>query len=397
MTGFASFNEKRGTYDLTMTPRFTHRDGVFRLITSGARWELLHYLSHEATHKEVKMGTPIKQGARSRSPHVGGPGGEFCKQPKLLDRLRLALRSRHYSRRTEQTYCNWAKKYIFFHDVRHPDEMGEAEINRFLTHLAVKERVSASTQNQALCTLLFLYRHVLGREVGDLGDVIRARKPVRLPVVMTKDEVKSVLQNLTGDKWLIASMMYGGGLRLMECLRLRVQDIDFQKNYITVRDGKGNKDRITMLPTSTKDRLTEHLKQAKKTHENDIRQGFGRVMLPDALARKYKHANREWRWQWVFPQEKLWHNEATGERGRHHVHESNVQRAVKDAVFNAGLTKRATSHTFRHSFATHLLEDGYDIRTVQELLGHKDVKTTMIYTHVLNQGPKGVRSPADML
>jgi len=214
---------------------------------------------------------------------------------------------------------------------------------------------------------------------------------------MTRDEVKSVLRNLTGDKWLIASIMYGGGLRLMECRRLRVQDIDFQKNYITVRDGKGNKDRLTMLPYSIKGRLIAYLKQAKITHENDIRQGYGKVIMPDALSRKYPHADREWRWQWVFPQEKLWRNEITGERGRHHVHESNVQRAVKDAVSNAGLTKRATSHTFRHSFATHLLEAGYDIRTVQELLGHKDVKTTMIYTHVLNQGPKGVRSPADML
>jgi integron integrase len=343
------------------------------------------------------METTTAHDTSFKNSNVGRYGDKSGRQPKLLDRMHLALRSRHYSRRTEQTYCHWVKKYIYFHNVRHPDEMGEVEINRFLTHLAVKERVSASTQNQALCALLFLYRRVLDREVGDLGDVIRARKPVRLPVVMTRDEVKSVLDNLSGDKWMIASMMYGGGLRLMECLRLRVQDIDFQKNYITVRDGKGNKDRITMLPISIKDRLIEHLKQVKKTHENDIKQDYGRVVLPDALARKYRHANREWRWQWVFPQEKLWRNEITGERGRHHLHESIVQRAVKDAVSNAGLNKRATSHTFRHSFATHLLEDGYDIRTVQELLGHKDVKTTMIYTHVLNQGPKGVRSPADML
>lgn len=378
-------------------PRFTYRGGFFCLHTSGARDYLLNCFSREATCKEVKMGTTIKKGERSESSHAGGPTEKSGTQPKLLDRLRLALRSRHYSRRTEQTYCHWVRKYIYFHDVRHPNEMGEKEINAFLTHLAVKEKVSSSTQNQALCALLFLYRHVLGREVGDLGDVIRARKPVRLPVVMTRDEVKSVLHNLTGDKWLIASMMYGGGLRLMECLRLRVQDIDFQKQYITVRDGKGNKDRVTMLPASVKDRLTEHLQQVKKIHENDIRQGYGRVMLPDALARKYRHADREWGWQWVFPQEKLWRNETTGERGRHHVHETIIQHAVHEAVKKTGMTKRATSHTFRHSFATHLLESGYDIRTIQELLGHKDIKTTMIYTHVLNQGPKGVKSPADTL
>jgi len=347
--------------------------------------------------KEVNMEKTITHNKNVRNPNIGRVIEKSGKQPKLLDRLRLALRSRHYSKRTEQTYCHWVKKYIYFHNVRHPDEMGDAEINSFLTHLAVKEKVSASTQNQALCALLFLYRHLLGREVGDLGDVIRARKPVRLPVVMTRDEVKNVLQNLSGDKWLIASMMYGGGLRLMECLRLRVQDIDFQKNYITVRDGKGNKDRMTMLPASVKERLTEHLKQVKETHENDIKRGYGRVMLPDALERKYRHANREWRWQWVFPQEKLWRNEATGERGRHHVHETIIQKAVHEAVKKTGMTKRVTSHTFRHSFATHLLESGYDIRTIQELLGHKDIKTTMIYTHVLNQGPKGVKSPADTL
>ena len=308
-----------------------------------------------------------------------------------------ALRSRHYSRRTEQTYCKWVKRYIFFHNIRHPAEMAEPEINAFLTHLAVKEKVSASTQNQALSALLFLYRHVLGREVGDLGEVIRARKPKRLPVVMTCDEVKAVLANLTGDKWLMASIMYGAGLRLMECLRLRVQDIDFSRNEILVRDGKGAKDRVTMLPASLKVPLLEHLKRVKNIHERDLADGWGRVLLPDAIDRKYPNAPREWRWQWVFPQEKRWKNPKTGEEGRHHVDESLVQKAVRQAVTSAGLTKRATCHTFRHSFATHLLEGGYDIRTVQELLGHKDVKTTMIYTHVLNRGPAGVRSPIDGL
>jgi integron integrase len=318
-----------------------------------------------------------------------------ARQPKLLDCLREALRSRHYSRRTEQTYCAWVKRFIYFHNVRHPKEMSEPEINAFLTHLAIKEKVSASTQNQALSALLFLYRHVLGREIGDLGEVIRARKPKHVPVVMTRDEVKAVLGHLTGDTWLMASLMYGAGLRLMECLRLRVQDIDFARNEITVRDGKGAKDRITMLPESLAKPLQDHLRKVKVTHEKDLAEGWGQVQMPMALDRKYPKAPVDWRWQWVFPQEKRWKNIKSGNQGRHHMDESLVQKAVKDAVANAGLTKRATCHTFRHSFATHLLEGGYDIRTVQELLGHKDVKTTMIYTHVLNRGPAGVRSPVD--
>jgi len=336
------------------------------------------------------ISVPLKPVDRSQG-HA--PGG--YKQPKLLDLLRQALRSRHYSRRTEQTYCHWVKRFIYFHKVRHPAEMGEPEINAFLTHLAVKERVTASTQTQALSALLFLYRHVIGHEVGDLGHVIRARKPKRLPVVMTREEVKAVLANLTGDKWLMASLMYGAGLRLMECLRLRVQDIDFTRKEILVRDGKGSKDRITMLPESLQAPLQDHLKRVKTIHERDVADGWGRVPMPYALDRKYLNAAAEWRWQWVFPQERRWRNSKTGEQGRHHVDESLVQRAVKEAVTSASLVKRASCHTFRHSFATHLLESGYDIRTVQELLGHKDVKTTMVYTHVLNQGPKGVRSPID--
>jgi integron integrase len=266
--------------------------------------------------------------------------------------------------------------------------MAEPEINAFLTHLAVKEKVVASTQNQALSALLFLYCHVLCREVGDLGEVIRARKPRRLPVVMTREEVKAVLANLSGDKWLMASLMYGAGLRLMECLRLRVQELDFSRNEILVRDGKGAKHRITMLPESLKAPLQEHLRTVKAVHEKDLADGCGRVLIPDAP--------KEWRWQWVFPQENRWRNAKTGEEGRHHVDESLVQKAVLMAVTRAGLIKRATCHTFRH-YATHLLEGGYDIRTVQELLGHKNVKTTMIYTHVLNRGPSGVRSPVDGL
>ena len=324
------------------------------------------------------------------------PSGGNLK-PKLLDQLRQALRSRHYSRRTEQTYCHWVRRFIYFHHIRHPAEMAEPEINAFLTYLAVKGKVSASTQNQALSALLFLYRHVLGRQVGDLGQVIRARKPTRLPVVMTREEVKAVLASLTGDKRLMASLMYGAGLRLMECLRLRVQDIEFARHEILVRDGKGAKDRITMLPDSLKAPLQEHLEKVKAIHERDLTEGWGRVQMPTALDRKYPNAPTDWRWQWVFPQENRWMNPQTKEQGRHHIDESLLQKAVRGAVAKAKLTKRATCHTFRHSFATHLLEAGYDIRTVQELLGHSDVKTTMIYTHVLNRGPAAVRSPVDGL
>ena len=318
-------------------------------------------------------------------------------KPKLVDCLREAVYSRHYSRHTEQTYCHWVKRFIYFHNIRHPAEMGEPEINAFLTHLAVKEKVSASTQNQALSALLFLYRHVLGREIGDLGEVIRARKPKRLPVVMTRDEVNAVLGYLSGDKWLMASLMYGAGLRLMECLRPRVQDIDFSRNEITVRDGKGAKDRITMLPESLEVPLQDHLKRVKTIHEKDLADGWGCVQMPNALDRKYPNAPADWRWQWVFPRENRWKNTRTGEEGRHHVHETILQRAMKEAVRRANVVKHVGCHTLRHSFATHLLEAGYDIRTIQELLGHKEVSTTMIYTHVLSKGGHGVRSPMDGL
>lgn len=270
-------------------------------------------------------------------------------------------------------------------------------MNQFLTHLAVRDRVSASSQNQALAALLFCYRHVLDRDVGDLGDVIRAKRPARLPVVMTREEVKSVLSQLAGDRWLASALMYGGGLRLTECLNLRVQDLDLAQCRILVRAGKGNKDRITMLAESLRKPLESHLGQVRGIHEADLAAGWGRVQLPEALARKFPGAPRDWRWQWVFPQASRWRNAKTGEEGRHHMDESILQKAVSRAVVAAGLNKRASCHTFRHSFATHLLESGYDIRTIQELLGHSDVKTTMIYTHVLNRGPNGVRSPVDLL
>lgn len=325
--------------------------------------------------------------------HASGTG----RKPKLLDQLGEALRSRHYSPRTEQTYRHWVRRYIFFHDVRHPSEMAEPEINAFLNHLAVREKVSASTQNQALCALLFLYRHVLKQEIGDIGEVIRARKPERLPVVLTREEIKSVFKYLKGDKWLMAMIMYGGGLRLMECLRLRVQDIDFGRNEILIRDGKGGKDRRTTLPESIKETLVKHMQRVKAIHDKDLSDGWGRVQLPNALDRKYPNAPSEWKWQWVFPQENRWNNTKTGEQGRHHVDASILQKAFHRAVRMSGIIKNATCHTLRHSFATHLLESGYDIRTVQELLGHRDVKTTMIYTHVLNRGGLGVKSPVDTM
>ncbi|NTU53765.1 MAG: integron integrase [Chlorobiaceae bacterium] len=315
--------------------------------------------------------------------------------PKLLESLRQALFVRHYSNRTTDTCCSWVKRYVHFHNLRHPKEMGEQEINAYLTHLAVAEKLSSSTQNQALSVLLFLYRHVIGKEIGDIENVIRARKPVRLPVVLTCDELKALLVLLTGERWLMASLMYVAGLRLMECLRLRVQDIDFSRNEILVRDGKGAKDRITMLPESLKKPLGDHLKNVKSIHDKDLAEGWGRVLLPGALDRKYPNAPAEWRWQWVFPQEHRGKNTKTGEEGRHHMHETIIHRAVKDAVSRAGIVKHAGCHTFRHSFATHLLEAGYDIRTIQELMGHKDVSTTMVYTHVLNKGGHGVKSPVD--
>jgi integron integrase len=309
--------------------------------------------------------------------------------------VRAALRARHYSRRTEKAYVHWIKRYIFFHGKRHPAEMGAAEVTAFLTALAVRDRVAASTQNQALNALLFLYREILGVELPWLDGLVRAKRPQHLPTVLTREEVRTVLEQLDSAPRLMALLLYGAGLRLLECCRLRIKDVDFATNQITIRDGKGSKDRVTMLPGAVKIDLARHVERARALHQRDLAAGAGRVELPWALGRKYPNAGREWAWQWVFPATRLYVDPSTGQRRRHHLHESVVQRAVREAVLKAGLAKKATCHTFRHSFATHLLEEGHDIRTIQELLGHQDVSTTMIYTHVLNRGPAAVRSPAD--
>ncbi len=282
-----------------------------------------------------------------------------------------------------------------FHNKRHPRDIGNAEIEAFLTHLAVNQNVAASTQNQALSALLFLYRVVLKQELDSTIDAVRAKKPKRLPTVLSKDEVHKVIGFLSGTHPLMVKVLYGSGLRLMECLRLRVKDLDFSQQQIIVRDGKGQKDRVTMLPESLVPLLQEHVRHVRHIHEEDLSKGYGSVYLPFALERKYPNASREWLWQYVFPASRLSTDPRTGAEHRHHVHESGLQKAVRKAAFKAGIDKRITCHTFRHCFATHLLEAGYDIRTLQELLGHKDVKTTMIYTHVLNKGPLAVRSPLD--
>ncbi len=329
------------------------------------------------------MSTPSPRQTRSSSP------------PKLLDQVRYALRRKHYSYRTEQAYVHWIKRFILLHHKRHPKEMGIPEIEAFLTHLAVHEKVAASTQNQALQAILFLYREVLGQEITEPIPALRAKKPKRLPTVLTQKEVHTILRHLSGTHLLMTQLLYGSGLRLMECLRLRIKDLDFAYLTITVRDGKGEKDRVTILPQSLVEPLQKHLQQVKRLHEHDLAQGYGAVYLPDALARKYPNAQREWAWQWVFPSPRLSVDPRSGLIRHHHMSPSALQRAVRRAARAAGIHKPVSPHTFRHSFATHLLEAGYDIRTVQELLGHKDVKTTMIYTHVLNRGAMAVRSSLD--
>lgn len=316
--------------------------------------------------------------------------------PRLLDQVRELIRLRHYSIRTEQAYLQWIKRFILFHRKRHPVEMGGPEVTAFLSHLAIQRNVSASTQNQALNALLFLYRDVLKITLPWLNEVQRAKKPQHLPVVFTREEVRALLAQLEGTHWLMAMLIYGSGLRLMECLRLRVKDLDFQYHQLVIRDAKGQKDRVTMLPRSLVEPIRTHLAKVRQLHESDLREGYGRVYLPFALAAKYPAADLEWGWQYVFPSTRRSKDPRSDAERRHHAPEDALQRAVKQAVRKARIVKPGSVHTLRHSFATHLLESGYDIRTVQELLGHADVKTTMIYTHVLNRGGRGVVSPVDL-
>lgn len=315
--------------------------------------------------------------------------------PRLLDQVRGRMRRLNMAKRSEEAYVGWIRRFILANDKRHPRDMGAPEVERFLTDLAVKGKVSPSTQNQALSALLFLYREVLGVTLPWMDAIQRARKPRRMPVVLTRREVQAMLGEMTGVHWLMASLLYGTGMRLMECVRLRVKDVDFERRELLIRHGKGGKDRRTMLPDSLIDPLQNQLAEAQRIHANDLRAGFGRVWLPDALARKYRNADVEWGWQYVFPAFKRSRDPRDGVVRRHHVDESGLQRAIKRARYAAHVHKPATCHTLRHSFATHLIEDGYDIRTVQELLGHKDVTTTQIYTHVLNRGGLGVLSPLD--
>ncbi|NJM74486.1 MAG: integron integrase [Acaryochloridaceae cyanobacterium RU_4_10] len=313
---------------------------------------------------------------------------------KILDRLRDVLRLKHYAYRTEQSYVDWVYRFIIFHNKRHPKDMGVPEIEAFLTHLAVQRKVAAPTQNQALSALIFLYRHVLHQEIGEIH-AVRAKQSRYLPTVLTHAEAIAVLNQLSGVHQIVAKLLYGSGLRLSEALRLRVKEIDFAQAQLVVRDGKGGNSRITMLPASIVDPLQDHLHHVRRQHQQDLAQGYGSVYLPYALERKYPNADRQWIWQYVFPSERISQDPRSSVVRRHHLDESGLQKAVKQAAFSAKIDKRVSCHTFRHSFATQLLQNHYDIRTVQELLGHKDVKTTMIYTHVLNKGGRGVLSPLD--
>ena len=316
-------------------------------------------------------------------------------KPKLLDQVRLSIRRKHYSHRTEQSYVYWIRYYIRFHKLRHPLEMHETEVKHFLNYLANSRKVSASTQNQALCAILYLYREVLESPLELIKGVDRARRSKYLPVVLSHDEVKAILNNLSGVYWLLASLLYGNGMRASEALQLRVTDIDFDYSQITVRQGKGDKDRVTLLPDSLRDQLSHQLEAVRDLHNRDIESGYGFTWLPHALDRKYPNADREWAWQYVFPSTGLSADRSDGVIRRFHMSPKTMQNAMRRAVQRSGITKRAGCHTLRHTFATHLIENGYDIRTVQELLGHKDVRTTQIYTHVLNRGGRGVRSPLD--
>jgi len=327
-------------------------------------------------------------------PDQGSPVAAAPK-PRLLQQVRDAIRRRHYSPRTEDSYVHWIRRFVYFHGKRHPAELGEAGVTAFLNHLARDRKVAAATQNQALSALLFLYREALGQPLAWLDGVDRAKRPVRTPTVLTATEVTRILDQLAGPRWIMAGLLYGAGLRLRECLKLRVKDVDFDYGQIIVRNGKGAKDRVTMLPAAVIEPLQQHLVRVRLLHDRDLAAGYGGVELPHALAVKYPRAACDWGWKFVFPSYKLSVDKTSGEIRRHHVYENYLIRAVKQATRTAGITKHVSCHTFRHSFATHLLEGGYDIRTVQELLGHQSVETTMIYTHVMNKGGRGVRSPLD--
>lgn len=361
------------------------------------------YACDDCLAKSVWFGvlyiTPVRVRLRDEDQVSDFTGGETPqgRKPRLLVQVHEAVRRSHYSRRTEEAYVHWIKRFIYWSGRRHPAMLGEAEVTAFLSHLAAERNVAASTQNQALAALLFLYKQVLGRDLGWFDDLVRAKRPVRMPVVLSRGEVKALLAQLRGAPRLMASLLYGGGLRLMECLRLRVKDVDFAYRQILVRDGKGAKDRVTMLPDVAVQPLHAQLGEVKRLQEIDLREGFGEVHLPYALARKYPRAGYEWGWQYVFPASRRSADPDDGVIRRHHLDESVPARALKEARRDAGIAKPVSAHTLRHSFATHLLESGYDIRTVQELLGHSDVSTTMIYTHVLNKGGRGVKSPLDRL
>lgn len=320
----------------------------------------------------------------------GNTGG-----PKLFEQLHNVLRRKHYSIHTERSYTSWIKHFIGFHHMRHPRTMGKKEIEAFLTHLAVRRKVSSSTQNQAFNAILFLYRDVLEIPLDETLNAVRAKRSARVPVVMSHQEAMKAIHFLKGTYHIVVTLLYGSGLRLMECIRLRIKDIDFEMNCIQVHDGKGKKDRVVMLPEAAKPSLVEHLKQVRALHEHDLEQGNGSVYLPYALERKYPKASIQWGWQYVFPADEVSLDPRSGKTRRHHLHPTTIQKAVKKAVHAAGIHKPVGCHTFRHSFATRLLENGYDIRTVQELLGHKNVNTTMIYTHVMNKGAMAVKSPVD--
>ena len=339
-------------------------------------------MSHRPNHPQTP--TVVSQSAS------GSP-------PKLLDQVKQAIQTRHYSPRTEEAYVYWMRRYILFHGKQHPSTLGAPDLSRFLTWLAVERQVSASTQNQALSAVLFLYKHVLAIDIGAVPSVVRARTPERLPVVLSREEVAAILKQLTGTMRLIVMLLYGSGVRIEECVDLRVKDLDFDRQQIIVRQGKGRKDRVTMLPSAAREALTKHLEEVRRIHERDLAKGFGRVVLPFALDRKFPNAPTEWRWQFAFPAARICRDPRFGPPSRYHLHESVVQKAMAEATRRAGITKRVSPHVMRHSFATELLENGYDIRTVQELLGHRDVSTTMIYLHVMRKGALGVKSPMDRL